>query len=101
MRQKIFLSSGAVLLAFGVSSFAQNYELVIKGGRVIDPKNKINEAMDIAIRDGKIEAVAKHIDAKQAQVVEAKGLIVTPGLIDIHSHNFFGTQADHYLSNGF
>jgi len=101
MRQKIFLSSVAVLLAFGVSSFAQNYDLVIKGGRVIDPKNKINEAMDIAIRDGKIEAVAKHIDAKQAQVVDAKGLIVTPGLIDIHSHNFFGTQADHYLSNGF
>ncbi|PGH39470.1 MAG: amidohydrolase/deacetylase family metallohydrolase [Candidatus Nephrothrix sp. EaCA] len=101
MRQKIFFSSVAVLLAFGVSSFAQNYDLVIKGGRVIDPKNKINEAMDIAIRDGKIEAVAKHIDAKQAQVVDAKGLIVTPGLIDIHSHNFFGTQADHYLSNGF
>jgi dihydroorotase len=57
--------------------------------------------MDIAIKDGKIAAVSKNIDSKQAvQVVDAKGLYVTPGLIDIHSHNFYGTKPDHQYENG-
>ncbi|MEJ1238145.1 amidohydrolase/deacetylase family metallohydrolase [Chryseolinea sp. T2] len=87
---------------FGAQSlFAQDYTLVIKGGHVIDAKNNINEVMDVGIKDDKIVRVAKNIDAKGAQVVDAKGLYVTPGLIDIHSHNFYGTQEDHYLSDGF
>lgn len=57
--------------------------------------------MDVAILEDKIVAVAKNIDAKKAaQVVDVKGMYVTPGLIDIHSHNFFGTEPDHYLGNG-
>ena len=57
--------------------------------------------MDIAINDGKIALVAKNIDAaKASQVVDAKGMYVTPGLIDIHGHVFAGTEPDHYLSNG-
>src|SRR3954463_3436153 len=80
---------------------AQPFNIVIKGGRVIDPKNNIDELLDIAVRDGKIVQVAKNIDGKQAtQVVDAKGLIVTPGLIDIHSHNFWGTEPDHQYENG-
>jgi dihydroorotase len=79
---------------------AQEYSLVIKGGHVIDPKNNLNEVMDVAIKDNKIVLVAKNIDARQAQVIDAKGLYVTPGLIDIHTHNFFGTQPNHYLSDG-
>jgi len=83
------------------AGYAQDYTIVIKGGHVIDPKNNINEVMDVAIKDDKVALVAKNIDAKQAQVIDAKGLFVTPGLIDIHSHNFFGTQEDHYLGDGF
>jgi len=57
--------------------------------------------MDIGIRGGKIATVAKKVDTSKAvQVVDAKGFIVTPGLIDIHTHDFFGTEPDHYLSNG-
>ncbi|WP_317170124.1 amidohydrolase/deacetylase family metallohydrolase [Rhodocytophaga rosea] len=68
---------------------------------MIDPKNNINGLMDVAISDGKIVQVAKNIDARQAvQVVNAKGMYVTPGLIDIHGHVFFGTESNHYLSNG-
>jgi dihydroorotase len=90
-----------VLSFFGNFLFAQSYDIVIKGGHVIDAKNNIDAMMDVAIRDGKIAQVAKSIDAKQAaQVVDAKGLYVTPGLIDIHTHVFFGTEPDHYLSNG-
>jgi dihydroorotase len=80
---------------------AQPYAIVIKDGRVIDPKNNIDAVMDIAINDGKIIQVAKNIDSKGAiQVINAKGLIVTPGLIDIHSHNFWGTEPDHQYENG-
>jgi len=80
---------------------AQTYSLLIKGGTVIDPKNNLNQIMDVGIFEGKIKKVAKDIDPKEArQVVDAKGMYVTPGLIDIHGHVFFGTQPDHYLSNG-
>ncbi|GAB3021771.1 amidohydrolase/deacetylase family metallohydrolase [Spirosoma pulveris] len=84
-----------------VSAWAQPYTLLIKGGHLIDPKNNIDAVMDVAITDGKVTQVAKSIDAKQArQVVDAKGMYVTPGLIDIHGHVFYGTEPDHYLSNG-
>jgi len=80
---------------------AQSYAIIIKDGHVIDPKNNVDGIMDIAINEGKIVQVAKNINAKQAiQVVNAKGLLVTPGLIDIHSHNFFGTEPDHQYENG-
>ncbi len=80
---------------------AQPYSIVIKGGRLIDPKNNIDAIMDVAIIDGKVARVAKTIDAKMAkQVVDAKGMLVMPGLIDIHGHVFYGTEVDHYLSNG-
>ena len=89
------------LTTFFYNVNAQSYSIVIKGGLVIDPKNGINEVMDIAIQDGKIASVAKNINATgAAQVVNAKGLIVAPGLIDIHGHVFAGTQPDRYLSDG-
>lgn len=82
-------------------SLAQPYTLLIKGGRLIDPKNNIDAIMDVAITDGKVAQVAKTIDATQAkQVVDAKGMYVMPGLIDIHGHVFYGTEPNHYLSNG-
>jgi dihydroorotase len=79
------------------------YAILIKGGYVIDPKNNINEQMDVAInKDGKIAAVAKNIDSKSAtRVVNAKGLYVTPGIIDMHTHNFAGTEPDKYLRNSY
>ncbi|AKD54232.1 amidohydrolase/deacetylase family metallohydrolase [Spirosoma radiotolerans] len=90
-----------LLFLFTGSAWAQPYSLVIKGGHLIDPKNNIDAVMDVAITDGKVVQVAKTIDAKQAkQVVDAKGMYVTPGLIDIHGHVFYGTEPNHYLSNG-
>jgi dihydroorotase len=80
---------------------AQTYNIVIKGGHVIDPKNSIDEVMDIAVKDGKIAMIAKNIDAKNGvQVVDARGLIVTPGLIDIHVHVFNGITLDQQYMNG-
>src|SRR3954463_976439 len=80
---------------------AQAYSIVIKDGHVIDPKNNIDTVMDIAIKDGKIVSAGKNIDANQAkQVVNAKGFYVTPGLIDIHTHSFAGTNLDQAYMNG-
>ena len=77
------------------------YNTLIKGGRVIDAKNKINALLDVAIKDGKIAKVAQNIDPSLAeQTVNAKGMYVTPGLIDVHAHVFWGTQPNSYLSNG-
>ncbi|AXY78033.1 amidohydrolase/deacetylase family metallohydrolase [Paraflavitalea soli] len=81
--------------------FAQPYAIVIKGGHVIDPANHVDGLFDVAIHDGKIVRVARDIDTRQAvQVVHARGLYVTPGLIDLHAHVFAGTEAGRYLSNG-
>jgi len=100
MKKQILYLMALFFLIIG-TGYAQNYQILIKGGHVIDPKNNINEVMDVAIQDGKIAAVAKNIDPKQGiQIVHAAGMYVTPGLIDIHGHNFFGTEQDRYLSNG-
>jgi dihydroorotase len=90
-----------LLLFCTKSILCQTYSIVIKDGHVIDPKNNLDVVTDIAIADGKIVLVTKNIDAKQAvQVVNAKGLYVTPGLIDIHTHNFVGTNLDQAYMNG-
>lgn len=99
--QKLFLLLFCLCYTFSISQ-AQNYDLVIKDGHLIDPKNKINEPMDVAISGDTIALIAKKIDPKGAkQVVNAKGLYVMPGLIDLHSHNFYGTEPEHAYSNGF
>ena len=78
------------------------YDLLIQGGKVVDPKNNLNEVMDVAVKNGKIIKVARQLNPQQArQVVNATGLLVCPGLIDLHGHVFYGTQDDHYLSDGF
>lgn len=92
-------------VAFSMHLSAQNpnnnYDLLVKGGHVIDPKNGIDAVMDIAIKAGKIFKVGNNLPASEAkQVVDATGLKVVPGIIDIHAHVFAGTQPDHYLSDG-
>lgn len=99
--QKYWLLS-IVLLMITCSIQAQKYSFIIRGGHVIDPKNEINEVMDVAISDGRIARVAKKIDIEQGeQIIDAKGMYVTPGLIDMHGHHFHGTAPDRYLSNSF
>ena len=81
--------------------FAQPFDLLIQGGRVIDPKNGINDILDIAISQGKIQRIAKVIDLKNArQVIDAEGMYVVPGLIDIHTHVFYGPDPQRNFCNG-
>ena len=69
-----------------------SYDLLLKGGHVIDGKNKISAVMDVAIANGKIAQIAADIPAAQAvKVVDVSGLYVVPGLIDMHVHVYAGT----------
>src|SRR4051812_24395750 len=76
-----------ITLLLSLPLFSQEYDLLLKGGQVLDAKNQIHAVRDVAIKDGKIAAVSEHIDAAQAKTtIDAKGLYVTPGLVDIHVH---------------
>jgi dihydroorotase len=67
------------------------YDLVIRGGRVIDPAQGQDGRADVAFKDGKVAAVAAEIDAAAArEVVSAAGKLVVPGLIDLHTHVYWG-----------
>ncbi len=89
--RKIALFLGLFLVA-GHAAAQTRYDLLLKGGHVIDPKNKISGAMDVAVKDGKIAAVEDDIPKSAAEkVVNVKGLYVTPGLIDLHVHVYAGT----------
>ncbi len=80
------------LLAASSAQAQAQYDLLLRGGHVVDAKNQINAVRDVAIKDGKIAAVAEHIDPASAlKTVSAKGLYVTPGLIDIHVHVYATT----------
>jgi dihydroorotase len=88
------------LWIFGVcvSALAQpRYDLLLKGGHVLDAKNGINAVRDVAIANGRIAAVAENIAAAEARrTVDAKGLYVTPGLVDMHVHVFAATMDREY-----
>ncbi|MFA5311640.1 MAG: dihydroorotase [Candidatus Omnitrophota bacterium] len=61
-------------------------KILIKGGRVIDPANKIDDTLDILIADSRISKVSKAIKAEDAKVLDASGKIIIPGLVDMHVH---------------
>jgi dihydroorotase len=67
-----------------------DYDLVVAGGRVIDPSQEIDRVTDVGFAQGKVAAVGDGLAAHSAKVVEAVGRIVTPGLIDLHTHVYWG-----------
>jgi dihydroorotase len=98
---RITLIGSVVLFLISTAANAQNYDLLIKGGTVFDAKNARNGIMDVAISNGKIAEISASISEKQAKtVINAEGMLVTPGLIDIHGHVFFGTDEHGMYSNG-
>jgi dihydroorotase len=78
------------------------YDLLIKGGHLIDARNGVDAELDLAIAGGKVAAVGANLPVEGAKtVVQARGLVVTPGLVDIHTHVFHGVDPDGHYSNGF
>jgi len=85
------LMPGTLLLSSSQETFAADvsYDLVIAGGRVVDPLQKIAASRDVAITNGKIANIASNIPRDQARrVIDATGKLVTPGLIDMHMHAY-------------
>jgi dihydroorotase len=81
------------LLFFPLTLAAQqHFDTVLKGGHVVDPRNAIDAVLDVGILDQKIAAVEKNIAPSAAdKVIDVSGLIVAPGLVDIHTHVYAGT----------
>jgi len=71
-------------------AIVEDYSLIIRGARVIDPAQAIDGTLDIAVADGKIAGVGDFADATANQVIEAEGMVASPGWIDLHVHAYDG-----------
>jgi len=84
-----------IVFFFSNVAYAQQYDIVLKNGHIIDPKNKIDAISDIAVKDGKIVKIGKGIDTGSSKkTIDATGLYITPGFIDIHTHVFTGSKPE-------
>ncbi len=82
-----------VFFAISLSLHAQPYDLIIKSGRVLDAKNQRNDILDVAITGNNIVLISTAIPAVEGKkVIDAQGLLVCPGLIDVHTHVFVGSK---------
>lgn len=89
---RVTLLLAAAILTAPATAAAQKYDVLLQGGQVVDPRNNINGVRDVAILGGKIAAVEPKIDpAGASKVIDVRGLLVTPGLVDIHAHVYAGT----------
>jgi dihydroorotase len=88
-RQFLSAAAGAAALAHipaVLSASPEKYDLILKGGRVIDPSGKVDAIRDVAIARGRIAAIEPNIATRAAETIDASGHWVVPGLIDIHTH---------------
>jgi dihydroorotase len=85
-RQFVLTATTALAGLPKVLAAARKFDLIVKGGRVVDPSRKLNAIRDVAIADGRIVAVKPNISADALETIDARGKLVVPGLIDIHTH---------------
>jgi dihydroorotase len=88
-----WLLAGVALLALTATADTRPvYDLLLKGGHVIDARNQVDAVMDVAIKDGHVARVAPNLKSGDAaKMIDVRGLIVAPGLIDLHVHVYNGT----------
>ncbi|NIJ55318.1 amidohydrolase/deacetylase family metallohydrolase [Dyadobacter arcticus] len=91
LRKSIFALAIVLVSMSGV--FGQRYEILIRGGHVIDPGNQVDKVLDILIDKGKIIKIASSIPDSASKIIDAKDLYITPGFIDTHTHVFVGPEA--------
>lgn len=103
MKRRDFIqaTSSAAFLLKPISLFAQSFDLVIRGGRVIDPSLNVDMIADIGVLGDRIAAVAPSLADSAGEELDARGRIVTPGLLDIHAHYAQDSEGPHIcLSDG-
>jgi N-acyl-D-amino-acid deacylase len=83
---KVLTMLMALALIGAVTAHAQDYDVVLKGGRVMDPETSLDAVMNVGIKDGKIAAVTKD-ELSGKEIIDVKGLVVSPGFIDTHQHS--------------
>src|SRR6201994_2644077 len=66
------------------------FDLILRNGRVIDPSQNIDRVADVAFAGGKVAKIGERLESEGAEVRDVSGLIVTPGLIDLHTHVYWG-----------
>ena len=81
------------------------WNLLVRGGTLVDPAQSISARRDVAFRGGKVAAVAETLTGEATEVIDAAGALVTPGLIDIHTHVYHGLATGRHadqtsLANG-
>lgn len=96
---KIGLSILLLLLILGCQPGPAEFDLVISGGRVIDPESGLDGARDIGISDGTIRQVSEH-SLRGAETIDATGLVVSPGFINVHSHSWTPLGQDFEAMDG-
>jgi dihydroorotase len=104
---KFFKYCSLVVMAISVvqlcatGALAQEYDMILQGGHILDAKNHVDAVEDIAVKDGLVAEVAPQIDPKKAvKTIDVKGFYVTPGLVDIHEHVYAGTgEKDSYAGD--
>ena len=100
MKSRLYLILGLSLILSRAA--AQPYDLLLKGGHLIDPAHGIDRVMDIAIVRDSVVRVAPQIPTSDARkTIELKGKYVAPGLIDMHVHVFHGNHPDAYIADGY
>jgi dihydroorotase len=92
MRKGLWVTLAATMMVGRAEAAEPRYDVLLRGGHVIDPRSNVSAVRDVAIAGGKVAAVAARIDPAEAfKVVDVGGLYVTPGLVDIHAHVYTGT----------
>ena len=89
MNRRQFVSAtaaGVVTFGRGSELFAADYDLIVRGGRVIDPSLRVDAIRDVAITGGRIAAVEADIEGDAAEVIDATGKSGVPGPLDYHTH---------------
>ena len=100
MKSRLYIILGLLLILSRAA--AQPYDLLLKGGHLIDPAHGIDRVMDIAVVKDSVVRVAADIPASGAKkIIDLKGKYVAPGLIDMHVHVFHGNHPDAYIADGY
>lgn len=100
MKSRLYIILGLSLIFSRAA--AQPYDLLLKGGHLIDPAHGIDRVMDIAVVKDSVVRVAAQIPASEAKkTIDLKGKYVAPGLIDMHVHVFHGNHPDAYIADGY